>query len=123
MGGVSFKKSWCDKKSTGGDVSDATSPFHTRSKGGRGLVELSAGGHCVSGVLSDGSQTYLGGDDVISAVALRGISPRSMGPESWGTVTDMEVYRFQAEGHSVFSPKVTSKVFPGVTLTFTDRIS
>jgi hypothetical protein len=80
-------------------------------------------GHYVSGVFSSGSRIYLGGDDVMVAVALRGMSPRWMGPESWGTVTDMEVYRFQAEGHSVFSPKVTSKVFPGVTLTFTDRIS
>ena len=43
------------------------------------LVHSVHRGHCVSGVLSSGSRIYLGGDDVISAVALRGISPRSMG--------------------------------------------
>ena len=43
------------------------------------LVHSAHRGHCVSGVLSSGSRIYLGGDDVMVAVALRGMSPRSMG--------------------------------------------
>ena len=87
------------------------------------LVQLVHRGHCVSGVLPSGSRIYLGGDDVMVAVALRGMSPRSILPESWGTVIDMEVYRFQAEGHSVFSPKVTSAVSFGFTFTSTEPLS
>ena len=32
MGGVSFKKSWCDGKSTGGDVSELTSSATPRQR-------------------------------------------------------------------------------------------